>query len=276
MRTQRMAPTPYPGRLLNLKLNLPPGIAFRLRADRGVETTSSGGTAVNASGDPVGLWRDTWTGSGYAFSQSTSGIRCSWSPNACGGRPAVYANGVDQYLAGNVASLDFARNAAGVTIYAVIKYGKTADQEDAIGIGRGSGQTNSRITLGTDATNFRLRSGGRITDGAGESFVEANSTESKSTGVFYIHGGVYDFSSGRVWARIDGRQYGPSAFVAPGATPDTASGSWSLFSAASLGAYTSASIAEIIGYRRVLSLDGLVRLERHFRQEYPGAFAWTA
>lgn len=219
---------------------------------------------AQANDTEVATWTDA-SGNGYNAEQNTTAARPIYKTNQLNGLPVVRFDGVDDFMELVSGSLDMARNVAGLTIVAVVKY--PADSSENIAFSIANDSTVSRSILLQDALN-KYRAGGRRLDA--NPFESAISTQN-ATAAFIIQTGVLDYTNATLNQYINGVVDGTDdPFQTAGNTSNTASsrirvGANSVVTAGSL---LTGDIAEIIVYQRVLTANELTNVHAYLAAKW--------
>ena len=219
---------------------------------------------AQANDTEVATWTDA-SGNGYNAEQNTTAARPIYKTNQLNGLPVVRFDGVDDFMELVSGSLDMARNVAGLTIVAVVKY--PADSSENIAFSIANDSTVSRSILLQDALN-KYRAGGRRLDA--NPFESAISTQN-ATAAFIIQTGVLDYTNATLNQYINGVVDGTDdPFQTAGSTSNTASsrirvGANSVVTAGSL---LTGDIAEIIVYQRVLTANELTNVHAYLAAKW--------
>lgn len=180
--------------------------------------TQSGGTVSNLA--------DLSGGVGPDLPQATPGNRPSYNSSAVNTRPGITNAGTRRLLSG---SNDLARNASGVTVFAV-GYATTANtgaQQFLLQTSRG-GAVAVRTGLIIDAAG-KYAAVTRRTDA--EAAALLSSTSGPSNGVAYIQVNVIDYAGGTQEIFVNGQSVASGALTSSGTSANTASNGTSLFAA---------------------------------------------
>lgn len=229
-------------------------------------------SSLTFNGNNVSEWRDL-SGNARHYSQSTAANQPNGVSRTRNNRRVLDFTPV-QYLAGNTAALNIARNVNGVTLFMAAQYDATAVAGGMYAFmqSRSDNIASARIAFGV--TSFIAPSGsptgtgftalGRRNDS--DSFAGATALPDTNPHVF---GATYDYANTTARVFVDGVNAGSNtSWLTSGNTPDTASLGSGIGSdpIASGGIGMDGFIGEMVIYHRVLSAS-----ERQAVQSYLGA-----
>jgi hypothetical protein len=219
-----------------------PNLGLWLKADVGVTLV---GGAVNAWADQSGNGRD----------YSAPATRPAYS-GTLNGLPVLTFNGSTDYLTGNAASLNIARNVSGVTMIAVVKYATGGADQRLCLIGTNSA---SNVRAGISSMSSQYRTSGRRLD----SDSAQGSNAGTVTGSFAIQAGIFRYSVATAGVGVNS-VVSDFAFQTAGNASDTDSARTAIGVDLQLtGNFLNGDIAEIIVYQRAISVEERNSVERY-------------
>jgi hypothetical protein len=224
-----------------------PDLGLWLKADAGV-------TLV---GDAVDVWADQ-SGNGRNFSAPGATNRPAYSATL-NGLPVLTFDGSTDYLQGNAATLDIARNVTGVTMIAVVKYGAGATQRS---IGISDNSMGARCLLGVSATQWQT--GGKRLN-ADIAVVISGGTVNTN---YVVHTGILRYSVATAGIFINGASQVDTAFQTAGNSQDLNSANTYVGCAANVTGFLSGDIAELIVYRRAITPTERTQVENYLMQRW--------
>jgi hypothetical protein len=219
-----------------------PNLGLWLEADVGVTLV---GGAVDAWADQSGNGRD--------FTAPAAGNRPAYS-GTLNGLPVLTFDGSTDYLVGNAATLNIARNVTGVTMIAVAKYGAGAMQR-SVGISDASNGT--RCLLGVSTTQWQT--GGKRLNSDSAVLVSGGASSTN----YVIHSGVIRYSVATAGVFINSASQVDAAFQTAGNSQDGNSANTYIGCGANLASFMSGDIAEVIIYQRAISVEERNAVERY-------------
>ena len=223
-------------------------------------------SSLTLNGDTVSEWRDL-SGNGRHFAQATAASQPNGVSRTYSGLRVIDFGGT-QFLEGNAATLNLARNVPGLTVLLVGKF------DSAVGAGSAQrffsvsvgGDVLSRASLFQDATGIVLR--GRRLDS--DASAEANYDPGSSVRDANVYSGVIDYENAeaRIFSGGTLRETN-AAFQSPGNTQDTDSNVFLLGAfEPSLLQWLNGFIAEMIVYPRVLTDFERSELEQYLIEKW--------
>jgi hypothetical protein len=219
-----------------------PNLGLWLKADAGVTLVSG---AVNAWADQSGNGRD--------FSAPAGANRPAYS-GTLNGLPVLTFDGGTDYLQGNAASLNIARNVSGLTVIAVVKYGAAAVQRVF------SARTNAvatRVLMGVSTTQWQV--GTKRLDADPDVLIAGGTVNTN----FVIQSGVLRYSLATAGVFINSASQSDTAFQTAGNSSDTDSGATFVGASIVPGSFLNGDLAELIIYQRAISVEERNSVERY-------------
>jgi len=219
-----------------------PNLGLWLEADVGVTLV---GGAVDAWADQSGNGRD----------YSAPATRPAYS-GTLNGLPVLTFNGSTDYLTGNAASLNIARNVSGLTMIAVVKYA-TAVASRFVSISTGALANAARATMGRTLTQWELA--GRRLDGDTLQVLSGGTANTNAV----IQSAMFRYSAGTAGVFVNTASQVDSAFQTAGSTSNTTSLRFVIGSAIDFATFLNGDLAEIIIYQRAISVEERNSVERY-------------
>jgi hypothetical protein len=223
-------------------------------------------SSLTFNGDGVSEWRDL-SGRGRHFTQATAASQPNGTSRTYNGLRVLDFDGT-QYLEGNAATLNLARNVPGLTVLLVGKFDSA--------VGAGSAQRFFSVSVGGDvlsrASIFQNVNGivlrGRRLDS--DAFAYAIYDPGSSVRDANVYSSVIDYENAEARIFSGGTLRDTNAaFQTPGATQDTDSNVFLLGAfEPSLLQGLNGFVAELLVYRRVLSDLERSRLEQHLIRKW--------
>ena len=133
------------------------GLQLWLAADSGDLLQSSGGSAADADGDPVGLWPDK-SGNGNHASQSTTAAKPTLKTDIINGKPVLRFDGTDDWIGDR---LNRIIQAAGQPTIFVVLSGSGSSSDTFLSIGEDDA-TTGHIGQFTREYGIRVRGGNEV------------------------------------------------------------------------------------------------------------------
>ena len=225
-----------------------PDLGLWLKADAGI-------TLV---GGEVDAWADQ-SGNGRNFSAPGATNRPAYSGTR-NGLPVLTFDGTTDYLSGNAASLNIARNVSGVTMIAVVKYGAAAVQRAFSTRINTAGGT--RTLLGVSATQWQT--GTKRLDADSDVLIAGGTANAN----YVVQSGVLRYSVATAGIFINGVSQVDTAFQTAGNSSDTDSNATFVGASIVPGSFLNGDLAELIVYRRAITPDERTQVENYLRHKW--------
>lgn len=228
-------------------------------AGLGLWCDASVDSSLTLNGNGVSEWRDL-SGNGRHFSQATAANQPDGVTRTQGGLRVLDFDGT-RFLSGNAAAANLARNVAGLTIVAVVKFDAlVTDAGRVLTLQAGVADVGARATLFVAGTTFTLRS--RRLDSA-LAFQDLEYAAGAAVTNANVFTGIVDYANTDAYLYAGGvLRDSDTDLLDAGTSADTASVS------TTLGAFDAALvqpldgfIGELIVYRRALAIAERERLE---------------
>jgi hypothetical protein len=168
--------------------------------------------------------------------------------------PVLTFDGSTDYLQGNAATLNIARNVTGVTVIAVVKYGAAAAQRVF------SARTNTaatRVLMGVSATQWQV--GTKRLDADNDVLIAGGTVNTN----FVIQSGVLRYSLATAGVFVNSASQSDAAFQTAGNSSGTDSGATFVGASVIPGSFLNGDLAEIIVYQRAMSVEERNSVERY-------------
>jgi hypothetical protein len=214
---------------------------------------------VTLVGGAVDAWADQ-SGNGRNFSAPAEANRPAYS-GTLNGLPVLTFDGSTDYLQGNAASLNLARNVPGLTAIAVFSH-TVATAFRLLSLST-TASTVVRYLAGGNGTGYIL-SGRRLDS---DSAVLISGGTQKTVPVVSTFIARYSEATAAIFE--DGASQVDTPFLTAGSTSDTDSNRLAIGSALTLGStLIQGDIAELIVYRRAITQDERATVENYLRAKW--------
>jgi len=226
-------------------------------ASLGLWLDASVDSSITFNGNTVSEWRDL-SGNGRHFAQATAASQPNGVDRTQNGKRVLDFDG-NRVLAGNSASLNFARAVGGVSIFFAGKWDTLEGQATGVFISRGDSASSGRcnIDYASSVSGFRMIGRRLDTDSAAVLTTAGNT----NAGIF---AGIFDYANSDGFFRINGSTVASStSFQANGVTQDNDSVGISIGGIPSLASGLDGFIGEVVIYRRALTVTEQQTLERY-------------
>ena len=202
-------------------------------------------------------------GAAVTVTQPTADFQPVHRTALIGGRSAALHDGVNDRLA--AAATDYARNAAGFTVYAVVRADSATGVQQIVSISAGTGAGVARVSL--RLSNGVPVLGGRRLDTDGFQSI-SGTTSLVGTGA-HVLCGVLDYANAQASLYVDGTQVAFDPFQTAGLTSDTPNVAFVLGGAsAQNGEFFTGAVSEALVYAAAHTAPDRATVHTYGQDEY--------